>query len=103
MVQASRHHTTNLAAADVIFVDDYCLTTSIIAMYHSGAYSDGWEPLAQLGLAYKVLAKSARSVSSKAHDTTCCFIYGRKPSYRACDHDTGTMGCRCLCSGSRGG
>lgn len=70
MLQASRHHTTDLAAADVILVNDYCLIMSIIAMYHSGAYSDGWEPLAQLGLAYKIIAKSARSVHTKAPDTT---------------------------------
>ena len=70
MLQASRHYTTDLAAADVILVDDYCLITSIIAMYHSGAYSDGWEPLAQLGLAYKIIAKSARSVQIKAPDIT---------------------------------
>ena len=62
MLQASGHYTATLAAADVVYVNDYCLTTSVIAMYHSGAYSDGWEPLAQLGLAYKIIAKSARSV-----------------------------------------
>ena len=70
MLQASRHHTADLAAADVVLVNDYCLMTSIIAMYHSGAYSDGWEPLAQLGLAYKIIAKSARSVQTKAPDIT---------------------------------